>query len=105
MGRNSYRLALLKILGRDRGAMPWTGKREISRFVGLSKLADFYDEIEREDRVVYATFLIGALTDLGGRCYIPKSNDGLKGLLAEAERRYAMHRKERQAKVKDSQAA
>jgi hypothetical protein len=104
IGRTSYRLAFLKVLGRDRGIMPWMGKQEISRFVGLSKLADCYAEIEKHNRSLYATIMIGALMDLGGRCHVPESEEGLMGLLAEAERRYVLHLKERQDKARDRSA-
>jgi len=76
--------------------LPWRTQSKLARYFGYGKWADASERVEKAERAVFATILIGVWSDLGGsRLLTPKSKDGFEGMLVEAERRYAESRKRR----------
>jgi hypothetical protein len=70
--------------------LPWRARTRMARYFGWERLAKSCADVEKSDRAVFATILIGTLKDLGGPLLLaPRSREAFEGMLAEAERRYA----------------
>lgn len=84
------------VLLNDVYELPWMVKTKLTRHFGWFKWSKACAEVEACERASYATILIGTLHDLGGpRLLAPKSKAAFDGMIAEAERRYAITLKER----------
>lgn len=79
-----HRLVLVK------GDLPHWLRERYARCLGMGSLADRCAAADRARRAHYATILVGTLHDLGGpRLLAPGSEEAFRGMLREAERRYA----------------
>jgi hypothetical protein len=68
---------------KDRG-LPWRARAKATRFFGFHKWSEGCEKVDKAERAVYATVMLGALHDLGGPLLLaPRSTEAFDGFLAE----------------------